>query len=135
MEPENSTDLDLPSVDLNPEPPAEDESGSRPKVTFMGNSYDLTAVAGVTTAGVTLFACGTCGTGFYCLPLVPVILGAVGLLSLKDAVDPERTKKLSWISIGVGALFLALVALLFLVYLAYFGFIFFLVASDGGSGF
>lgn len=135
MEPENGTASDLPDDDEDIEPPAAGESSERPQVTFLGNSYDLTAVAGVTTAGATLFACGTCGFGFYCLPLVPVILGAIGLLSLKDAVDPERTKRLSWISIGVGGIFLALVALLILVYVAYFGIIFFIIASESGSGF
>lgn len=136
MEPENSITSDLPEDGLNTEPPpAAAESSDRPKVTFMGNSYDLTAVVGVSSAGITLFACGTCGTGFYCLPLVPVILGAIGLLSLKDAVDPERTKKLSWISIGIGAVFLALVALLILLYVAYFAFIFFIIAAESGGGF
>lgn len=133
MEPENSIASDLPGDDVNTIPPVTEEASSRPKVTFMGNSYDLAAVAGVTTAGATLFACGTCGSGFYCLPLVPVILGAIGLLSLKDSVDPERTKKLSWISIGVGGVFLALVALLVLFYVVYFAIIFVIIASEGGG--
>lgn len=135
MEPANNANFDVPDDELKTEPPAEDEPGDRPKVTFMGNSYDLTAVAGATTAGVTLFACGTCGFGFYCLPFVPVILGAIGLLSLKDSVDPDRTKMLSWISVAVGAIFLGLVALLILAYLAYFGFIFFIIAAESGGGF
>ncbi len=133
---ETNSTLDLPDDDSITEPPAaEEESNSSPKVTFMGNSYDLTAVVGITTAGITLFTCGTCGTGFYCLPLAPVILGAIGLLSLKDAVDPERTKKLSWVSIGVGGLFLALVALLVLIYVAYFAVIFFIIAAEGSGGY
>ena len=139
MDAENSNpfdDLDNETtVELAVSPFADDETANRPAVTFMGNSYDLTAVAGATSAGVTLFACGTCGFGFYCLPLVPVILGAIALLSQKDAVNPDRTKTLSWVSIGVGALFLSLVALLFLFYVIYFGFIFFVIANEGGGGF
>ena len=139
MDAESSNPFDTAKNEVPDEPAISpftgDETNHRPAVTFMGNTYDLTAVAGAASAAVTIFACGTCGFGFYCLPLVPVILGAIGLLSLNDAVDPDRTKKLSWVSVGVGALFLSLIALLFLFYLVYFGFIFFAIASESGSGF
>lgn len=111
-----------------------DQAPAKNRVTFLGNSYDVMSVVGVSTAGATLFACGTCGFGFYCLPLIPVILGAIGLLSLKDSVNPDRTKLLSWISIGVGAAFLLLILLLFLFYVLYFGLIFSVIASEAGSG-
>ena len=38
---------------------------------------------------------------FGCLPL---ILGTVGLLTAKDAVDPQRTRWMSWAGIGLTAL-------------------------------
>lgn len=113
--------------------PSTTEPETRPTITFVGNNYDLMSVAGVSVAGATLFACGTCGLGFYCLPLVPVILGAIGLLSLKDAVDADRTKLFSWISIGVGALFLLMVLALVLFYIVYFLFIFVVIAAEGGG--
>lgn len=128
----------LPAEELiaGPETAADsaEQAPAKPTITFLGNSYDVMSVVGVSTAGATLFACGTCGTGFYCLPLIPVILGAIGLLSLKDSVNPERTKLLSWVSIGVGAIFLLLILLLMLFYVVYFGLIFTVIASEAGNG-
>jgi hypothetical protein len=104
----------------------------RPTVTFLGNTYDLMAVVGATIAGMTLFTCATCNFGFYCLPIIPILLGIVGLFTTREAVDPDRTRLLSWVSIGVGAAIL----LLIVVFVAlYFGFIFFVIAADNGRGF
>lgn len=105
---------------------------SKPVVTFRGNNYDLMSVVGATLAGGTLFACGTCGMGFYCLPFIPLILGIVGLFSLKESVDPDRTKMLSWASIAVGALFVLLILAGIMFYILYFGFIFTMIAAEGG---
>lgn len=105
---------------------------STPAITFQGNSYDLVSVVGVTIGGITLLSCATCKLGFYCLPLLPIILGAIGLVAAKDSVDPERTKLLSWISLGSGAIILLLI-LLFVA--AYIILIVFAVATEGSSGF
>ena len=112
--------------------PVEPASGSKPVVTFRGNNYDLMSVVGVSLAGGTLFACGTCGFGFYCLPFVPLILGIIGLFSLKDSVDPDRTKMLSWASVAVGSLFVLLILAGILFYILYFTFIFSMIAAEGG---
>ena len=112
--------------------PIEPASSSKPVVTFRGNNYDLMSVVGVSLAGGTLFACGTCGFGFYCLPFVPLILGIVGLFSLKESVDPDRTKLLSWASIAVGSLFVLLILAGILFYILYFTFIFSMIAAEGG---
>jgi hypothetical protein len=108
----------------------------KPTVTFMGNSYDLTSVVAVTVGGVVLFTCFTCNLGWYCLPLIPIILGIIALISAKDSVDPERTKKLSWIGIGSGA---AIIILAVLAFVAYFVFLFFVIGmesmSNGYGGF
>jgi small-conductance mechanosensitive channel len=120
-------------VEATLEPTAEvvaEETRQKPVVTFRGNSYDLTAVVAVTVAGVILLTCATCNFGFYCLPLVPIILGIIGLVSAKDSIDPERTKLLSWISVGTGAV---IVVLVFLAVAAYIGFIIFAVAAQGGN--
>lgn len=93
---------------------------SRPQVTFMGNSYDLTAVVAVVIGGVIAFSCVTCNMGYYCLPIVPVVLGLVGLLSAEDSVDPSRTRLLSWLGVGGGGIVLLLMVLALVLY---FGFI------------
>ncbi len=96
-------------------------------ITFQGNNYDLAAFTGLTTTAMVLLSCGTCGGGFYCLPFIPIVLGIIGLVTANESVDPERTKKLSWISLGVsGTLFLLLV----LAILAYMLFIVAILAND-----
>ena len=102
----------------------------KPTVTFMGNTYDLTAVVAVTVGGVVLFTCFTCNLGFYCLPIIPIILGIIALVSAKDSVNPERTKMLSWIGIGSGA---ALIIIGVLAMIAYFLFLFFVIGMEGMS--
>jgi hypothetical protein len=115
-------------------PPAPPNTGYSPKaeVTFQGNSYDLTAVVGVTIAGAVLLACMTCNLGYYCLPFLPLLLGIIGLATAKDSVDPDRTRLLSWISVGSGAAILLLIAFVVILYI---GFVMFAVASEGGGGF
>lgn len=102
----------------------------RSTVTFMGNNYDLTAVVAVTVGGVVLLSCFTCNIGWYCLPFIPIILGIITLVSAQDSVDPERTKLLSWISIGSGAAIIILAALMIV---AYFLFLFFVIGMESMS--
>ncbi len=109
-------------------PVVEPASGS--VVTFQGNSYDLAAVIGVTIGGMVLLSCLTCNLGYYCLPVAPIILGAIGLIAAKDAVDPDRTKLLSWLSLGAGV---AVILLIVLFVAAYIAFIFFAVMADSGG--
>ena len=108
------------------------EERPNPTVTFFGNSYDLTAVVAVTIGGVVLLTCATCNMGYYCLPFVPLILGIVGLVAAKDAVDPDRTKLLSWISVGIGG---AIFLLIILAMMAYFALFFSMFALEGMEGF
>jgi hypothetical protein len=100
------------------------------QITFQGNSYDLASVVGVTIGAVTLLTCATCNMGFYCLPIIPIVLGIIGLVSAKDSVDPERTRLLSWLSLGSGAV---IVLLILLVIAAYIGIIIFAVATEGNG--
>lgn len=116
----------LPSGNDTPLP----EAGSRPEITFMGNSYDMASVVGVTTGAVVLLSCATCNLGYYCLPFIPILLGIVGLVSAKDSVDPQRTKLLSWLSLGSGAVVLLLI---FLFIVAYIGLLIFVFAADSGG--
>ena len=104
----------------------------KPTVTFMGNNYDLAAVAALITGGAVLLACGTCGLGYYCLPLLPLIFGIIGLVAAKDSIDPERTKRLSWIGVGVTAVIVLLGVLLFV---GYFVFVFFMMGLGSMSSY
>ena len=55
----------------------------------------------------------------------------MGLVAAKDSIDPERTKLLSWLSVGSGAAILILIAAFFIIYIA---FVFFaVVAAESGS--
>ncbi len=106
-------------IDLRPE---------SPQVTFMGNTYDLASMGALASGILMLFMCGTCNMGFYCLPFLPLVLGAIGLLAARDSVDEQRTRTWSWIGIGIGA---AVLLLLGLAVIAYIGFIVFAVMVEG----
>ena len=121
----NSDSLAAPAPSENASTDA--TAGLSPQITFQGNSYDLMSVVGVTIGGITLVTCATCNMGFYCLPFAPIILGILGLVLAKDSVKPERTKLLSWLSLGSGALILLLIAALVIIYIA---FIFFMIALE-----
>jgi hypothetical protein len=134
-EAEQSIEAEAPDgISLTGEPPspspAAGENGSKPIITFQGNSYDLTSVVGLTTGAVVLLACATCNLGYYCLPFVPIILGIIGLVAAKDSVDPDRTKLLSWLSVGSGAIILLLI---FIFVALYIGFIVFVVLAENGG--
>ena len=122
---------DNPPEFLNLNPASDIETATKPTITFQGNSYDLAAVVGVTIGGITLLSCATCNLGFYLLPFLPLILGLVGLIAAKDSVNPERTRLLSWISIGSSAVILLLILAVVILYI---GFIAYAVANEG-SGF
>lgn len=116
----HSTKSDEPVVVIpSSEGTAERAGSSRVQITFMGNSYDLTAVVAVVTGGVIAFSCLTCNMGYYCLPVIPVVLGVVGLISAEDSADPKRTRLLSWIGIGSGGVVLLLIILAIVLYVAF----------------
>ncbi|MBI9046529.1 MAG: hypothetical protein JEZ06_18710 [Anaerolineaceae bacterium] len=108
-----------------------EEKNQKPEktqVTFRGNSYDLASVIAVTTGALALLSCLTLYMGIYCFPLVPLVLGVIGLMTAKNSVDPRRTQILSWIGVGTGsfAFILVLLGILF-----YFGFLFLTLFSFG----
>ncbi|MCB0210657.1 MAG: hypothetical protein KDJ52_15060 [Anaerolineae bacterium] len=96
---------------------------------FQGNGYDLAAFVGVIVGGMTLLSCFTFGVGQYCMPIIPIILGVIGLLTAKDSLNPDRTRRLSWLSIAAGAVILLLI-IIFVGF--YIGLIVFGVAADSG---
>ncbi len=112
--------------------PAPDEGEARlpaaPQVTFRGNTYDLVSLGSLGTAALILFSCVTCNMGYYCLPFLAVILGAIGVLSARQAVDEERTRLWSWLGLaGGGFILLAMLA----CFVLYIGFIVLAAISDG----
>ena len=108
--------------------PEPEEGMTGVKVTFMGNTYDLLSVVSVVTGGLVLLSCLTCNMGYYCLPIVPIVLGLVGVLSAHQSVDRERTRLLSWLGVASGGV---LLLALFAVVAMYVGFIVFMIALGG----
>jgi hypothetical protein len=108
-------------------PPA--ETGAA-RATFFGNAYDLAAFGALGSGVLALVSCATCNTVYYCLPLLPIALGVVGLVAAEQSVDIRRTRTWSWIGIAAGiiimlaalaaiALYIAFVALM--LYMSYTG--------------
>jgi hypothetical protein len=116
-----------------PTPTPEDEGqtapAKAPQVTFRGNSYDLISLGSLVTGGLILFSCVTCGTGYYCMPVIAVILGAIGVLGARQAVDGDRTRLWSWLGIAAGGILFLLIAAAFVLYIA---FIILAVTSSSG---
>jgi len=94
------------------EPGRMDESAQRR--VYRGNAFDITALIALATGLLTLLTCASMGYMVYCMPVFPLALGIVGLATARKAVDPERTRLLSWIGLGSGGVFL-LIALAFFV--------------------
>lgn len=99
-----------------------------PAPTFVGNFNDVLAIVAATLAGVTVFGCLTMNYGFYCIPIVTLIVGAVALVNAKSSIQPERTKRWGLIGLGTGGVFLvimiAVMLLCILFYIAMFTFSF-----------
>jgi FtsH-binding integral membrane protein len=82
------------------------QNSNRRTVTFMGNTYDLTALGALASGALVLFSCATCNMGFYCLPFIPLLLGIVGIVSAREAVNEKRTRLWSWLGAGAGIIIL-----------------------------
>ena len=97
----------------------------KPEVKYSGNNNDLFAIVAATLGGSSLLMCMSFNSAFYCLPLVPFILGIVALRNANTSVDPQRTRNLAWLGIaggGAGILFLlAMIALMALYFIFIFG--------------
>ncbi len=109
-----------------PTTPNEPLRPAPPEATFKGNTYDLAALGALASGIIALFSCVTCGMGVYCLPLVPLVLGLIGLLSARQSVEEERTRLWSWLGIAAGGL---IVLLTIAGVVLYIGFIVLAVAA------
>ncbi len=99
------------------------------KATFLGNGIDLTALIALASGVLVLLTCLTCGSTFYCLPVIALVLGIIGLVLARNSVDAARTRLWSWIGIGGGG-----VAVLLAVFtvVGYFFFIFLTILFSQG---
>jgi hypothetical protein len=101
-----------------------------PEVTYRGNSTDLSAIGALASSVLLLFTCLTCGSGVYCLPVVPLVLGLIGVLGAKRSVNKEQSKIFSWIGIGAGGLSILMIVAGIILYLTFVLFIV-LIAQNG----
>ncbi|HNT77323.1 MAG TPA: hypothetical protein PKH77_20100 [Anaerolineae bacterium] len=76
--------------------------------TFRGKTSDIFSFAALITGLITVFLCVTGSIGAFCLPFIPVGLGAAALLMARDAADKDRTQIWAWIGVAAGALVLIL---------------------------
>ena len=90
-----------------------------PEATFRGNTYDLAALGALTSGVIVLFSCLTCNMGVYCLPLLPLVLGLIGLLSARQSVEEERTRLWSWLGIAAGGFIVLLTIAGVVLYIAF----------------
>ncbi|MGB8644139.1 MAG: hypothetical protein WCF84_02805 [Anaerolineae bacterium] len=96
---------------------------------YRGNQYDLYSLLAGTLGGATLLMCFSGGIAYYCLPIVPLVLGIIALRRANTAADPRRTRNLAWIGIaggGIGTLLLLVMIAFFVLYL---GIIFAVIGS------
>ena len=69
---------------------------------FEGNAHDLTALIALICGAIVLLICVSCGLGIYLLPVVAIVLGVIGVMMAKNAVNPQRSQLWSWLGIGSG---------------------------------
>ena len=120
---------EIPPGEITAVETSTDQERNGPEVTFMGNTYDLTSMGALAGALLLVFLCFTCNMGSYCLPFIPILLGLIGVLTARQAVDSERTMIMSWIGIGAGVIFLLLA---FIGIILYFGLLFGVLALGEG---
>lgn len=104
-----------------PPPPTAPSPPTLPgiRVTFRGNTYDLAAYSALFSGVIVLTSCLTCNTVTYCLPLIPIVLGLIGIVSANQSVDARRTRTWSWIGIASGLFILLLTLAGIVLYIAF----------------
>lgn len=100
-------------------PPPAAQPAEGPLVTFRGNTYDLAAFGSLISGIIVLASCLTCNTSTYCLPLLPIVLGLIGVVSANQSVDARRTRTWSWIGVAAGVLILVVVLAAIVLYIAF----------------
>jgi len=98
----------------------------------MGNTYDLVSLGALGSALLTAFLCLTLSYGIYFLPILPLVLGLIGLLAANRAVDEQRTRTFSWIGLLLGAGILLLIVLCLIGSIVLYALFFALLLSTEG---
>ena len=106
------------AADTTP-PPTAPASPPGVRITFMGNTYDLAAYGALLSGIIVLASCLTCNSIYYCLPLAPIVLGLIGVVSANQAVDARRTRTWSWIGIASGLFILLVILAGIVLYIAF----------------
>ncbi len=110
------------SLNTNAPPPLVTEQ-------YRGNQYDIYSLLGATLGGTVLALCFSANFAFYCLPIVPLVLGIIALRNAHASVDPQRTRNLAWVGIAGGGLGTLLTICMIMFFVLYFGFIFLAITS------
>lgn len=88
--------------------------GSEPP-TYTGNKRDnLATIAMVAGVGVIISSCT--GIGGCLLPIFALVAGIMGLRSASQAINPDRTRKYSWIAIATGGFMVVVILGVALLY-------------------
>lgn len=131
---ENQTVKGLTSGSSLPTPKEPEIPSPAPSPTFVGNTNDLVPIIAATAAGISALCCLSWGYLVYCLPVVGILLGAVAVLNAQAAVNPDRTRRWGWVSVGVsGGVLLAIVVIAVCFVLFYAGIIAMAVTNPGVS--
>ncbi len=85
---------------------------------YSGNQQDIGAFVAAILGATTL---ASCAGGAYCFPLLGVIMALLAYANADKAVDPERTRKLALVGIGIGGLILLAVVFFILFYIILMG--------------
>lgn len=66
-----------------------------------------------------LLSCVTCNTTYYCVPLLPIALGVIGLVAEERSVNAHRTRTWPWIGIAAGIIILLVALAAVVLYIAF----------------
>ena len=108
--------------------PENEQPSPEPQATLRGNGYDLTALGALASGVLLLFLCLTCNMGFYCLPLLPLVLGIVGVATARRAVNRRQSEAMAWVGLASGALAILLMVAFFVLYI---GMVLFVILAQG----
>jgi len=112
--------LSAPTVEALPAPAAAPvpAAPAKPAPSFLGNANDLVALIAA-VSGAAIFGACFASLAAWCVPLV---LGIIGLVLAKEAIDPKRARILSAVGIvSMVVLFLLFIAfvVLYVVFIAW----------------
>jgi hypothetical protein len=98
---------------------SESAQPEEPAVTFKANTYDLVSLGALAAAAWILLSCLTCNMSYYCLPILSIALGIIGVLQAREAVEEERTKLWSWLGIAGGGITLLIILAAIVLYIVF----------------